>query len=157
MVPAADRGWPRVNCSFCSISPLYCFNILHIATILLSEIKIRIRYSFVVHSRLGTTKFACTEIIILGINQSKVITAMVLRPLNDRICCARSAFTHLGIWRKLHDCLWHRVTVSQSVIKCALLTFSSISNRSAAIWKWDFSTPGLRVKGDLGVGNSIIW
>ena len=28
---------------------------------------------------------------------------MMIRPLDDRISCVRSAFTHLGLWRKLYD------------------------------------------------------
>ena len=42
--------------------------------------------------------------------------------------------SHLGLWRKLCDCLGHHFTVSQCVLKCALLTFLSISNRLAEIW-----------------------
>ena len=41
--------------------------------------------------------------------EDKVITTMVIRPLDDHTChCARSAVAHLGIWRKLYDCTWHR-------------------------------------------------
>ena len=47
--------------------------------------------------------------------------------------CARSAFTHLGRLRKLCDCSGHHFTTSQCIIKCALLKFSSSSNRSAEI------------------------
>ena len=32
---------------------------------------------------------------------NKVITAMVIRRLNDHTYCALSTFTHLGLWRKL--------------------------------------------------------
>ena len=35
--------------------------------------------------------------------KDKVITTAVTRLLDDRIYCARSALTHLGLWRKLYD------------------------------------------------------
>ena len=47
--------------------------------------------------------------------------------------CARSAFTHLGLWRKLYDCSLHHFTTSHYILKCDLLSFSLISNR----WGWD--------------------
>ena len=31
---------------------------------------------------------------------NKVITTMVIRPLDDRTYCVQSAFTHLGLWQK---------------------------------------------------------
>ena len=44
--------------------------------------------------------------------------------------CARSAFIHLGLWRKLYDSSLHHFTASQFVLKCAQLTFSS----SSTVW-----------------------
>ena len=73
----------------------------------------------------------------------KVITTMVIRPLNDRTHCARSAITQLGLWRKLYECLLDHFTTSQCILKCALLTFSSTSNRLDKIWKGDFTSRGL--------------
>ena len=67
---------------------------------------------------------------------------MVIGPLDGHTFCARSAFTHLGLWRKLYDCSLHHFTTSQSILACALLPFSSTSNRLAGIWNGDFSTPG---------------
>ena len=46
-------------------------------------------------------------------NTDKVITTMVIRPHDDRTYCARSAFTHLGLWQKLYNCSLHHFTVSQ--------------------------------------------
>ena len=59
------------------------------------------------------------------------LTTMVIRPLDDRTIsyCARSAFTHLGLWRKLNDCSWyHFLQPTKCVLKCTSLTLSSISN-----------------------------
>ena len=33
----------------------------------------------------------------------KVITTMVIGPLDDHTYCTRSALTYLGLWRKLYD------------------------------------------------------
>ena len=44
---------------------------------------------------------------VLRGQRNKVITTMVIRPLNDRTNSAQSAFTHLGLWRKLYDCSWY--------------------------------------------------
>ena len=60
---------------------------------------------------------------------NKVITTMVIRPLDDRTYCARSAFTHLGFWPKLYDCSRYHFTASEWFFKWPLLTFSSISIR----------------------------
>ena len=57
-----------------------------------------------------------------------VATSKVIRALDDRTYCAQSAFTHLGALMKP----WRHFTVSHCVLKCALLTFSSISNRLVA-------------------------
>ena len=46
----------------------------------------------------------------------KVITAMVVGPLDDRTCCA---FTHFGLRRKFYDCSLHHFTTIQSILKCA--------------------------------------
>ena len=40
---------------------------------------------------------------ILATDAYKVITTMVIGPLDDRTYCARSAFTHLVLWRKLYN------------------------------------------------------
>ena len=53
----------------------------------------------------------------------KVITTMVIGPLDDRTYCARSAFTHLGIWQKLYDCSLHHFSTSQCIPKSVRLTF----------------------------------
>ena len=62
-----------------------------------------------------------------------VITTMVIGPLNGGTYCARSAFIHLGLWRKLLDCSLHYLTTSKRILKCALLTFSTTSNWMAEI------------------------
>ena len=55
-----------------------------------------------------------------------------------------------GAWRKLFDCSRHKRRARKWLVKPALLTFSSISNRLAAISHGDFSTPSLGVRGDVG-------
>ena len=56
----------------------------------------------------------------------------VITTLDDgRTHCPQSAFTHLGLWRKLYDCSLHHSTASQCVLKCALFTFSSTPGRLA--------------------------
>ena len=78
---------------------------------------------------------------------NKVITTMVIGPLDDQTYCARSASTHLGLWQKLNDCSLHHFTTSQRIIKCALLTFSSTARRLAEILKGGLFEPwfgGLR-------------
>ena len=71
---------------------------------------------------------------------NKVITTMMIRPLDDCITCVQSAFTHLGFWRMLCDCSRQKFRDIKCLIKRVLSTFSSNSNRLAAIWKGDFST-----------------
>ena len=66
---------------------------------------------------------------------NKVITTMMIGPLDDHTYCTRSAFTHLELWRMLYYCLLHHFTTCQCILKCALLTFSSTSSRLAEIWK----------------------
>ena len=44
--------------------------------------------------------------------KNKVITAMVIRPPDDRTYCVRCAFTHLDLWRKLYNCSWHYFTAN---------------------------------------------
>ena len=68
-----------------------------------------------------------------------------------------SAFTHLTLWRKLYDCPRHKFRDRKCLIKHALLIFSVIFNRLAAIWKGDFSTPSLWVRGDVRVVSRPIW
>ena len=88
------------------------------------------------------TKYAHIYLLlILGLFY-KVTTSMVIRPLDDRTYCVQywSAYTHLGLWRMLYDCSGHKLRVRKCLIKCALRTFSSISNRLAAIRKEDYST-----------------
>ena len=65
----------------------------------------------------------------------KVITIIVIRPLDERTYCARSAFTHFGLWRNLPHYSWHHFRTRKCLIKRAQLTFSPISNRLAAIRK----------------------
>ena len=36
-------------------------------------------------------------------NNNKIITTMVIRPLDDHTYCAQSVLTHLGLWRKLNE------------------------------------------------------
>ena len=52
-----------------------------------------------------------------------------------------SVLTQLGLGRKLYNCLLHHFTTSHCILKCALLTFSSASNRLAETWKGDFRPP----------------
>ena len=63
-----------------------------------------------------------------GTVENKVITTMAIEPLDDHRYCARSVFTHLGLWRKLYDCSLHHSTTSQCIIlQCVRLTFSTTS------------------------------
>ena len=80
---------------------------------------------------------------------------MVIRPLDDRTYCGRSAFTHLGLRRKLYDCSLHHFIASQCLLKCVQLTFSSIASLLAGISKGEFPNPGLEVRGNVGSKNSI--
>ena len=57
--------------------------------------------------------------------ESKVITTIVIGPLEDHTYCARSVFNHLWLWRKLYDCSLHHLKTSQCISKSVLLTFSS--------------------------------
>ena len=61
------------------------------------------------------------------------IITMVIRPLDDRTYCARSAVTHLGLWRKPYVCSWHHITVSQCVRRQGSL--------SSFITKWGIRIP----------------
>ena len=49
--------------------------------------------------------------------------------LDDHTYRTRSAFTHLGFWRKLYDCSLHHFTTRQCILKCIIFTFSSTSNQ----------------------------
>ena len=64
---------------------------------------------------------------------NKVITTMVIGLLDDCTFYARSAFTHLGLLRKMYDCSLHQFTTNQCVLDGTLLQFSSTSNRLAEI------------------------
>ena len=61
-----------------------------------------------------------------------------------------SAFTHLGLWRKLFDCSLHHFTTSTM---CSIDIFDT-SNRFAENWNGDFSTLGFgrRMTGWVGDG-----
>ena len=62
----------------------------------------------------------------------KVITTMMIRLFDDsRAFCARSASTHLELWRKLYDCSWHHFRASQCVLKCV---FSWHFRRFPTVW-----------------------
>ena len=84
-------------------------------------------------------------------NKNKVITTMVIRPLDDRIYCVWSVFTHLWLWQNPYDCSLHHFTTNQWILKYASLTFSSTSNRLAEIWKGDFSAS---LEGDANLPTS---
>ena len=71
---------------------------------------------------------------------------MVIRPLDDRTYCFRSAFTYLGALAKgVRHC-----SQKKCLVKRTLFIFSSISNRLAAISKGVFSTPALGLE-DTGM------
>ena len=53
--------------------------------------------------------------------QNKFVATMAIRPLNDHTYCARAAFTHLGLWRKLYDYSLHHLTVSRYLNMCSFL------------------------------------
>ena len=74
---------------------------------------------------------------------------MVIGPFDDRTYCARSAFTHLGLCRKLFDYSLHHSTTSQCIVNVVLLKFSSTSNRLAEIRKGPFDQPAWEVRGDV--------
>ena len=78
---------------------------------------------------------------------------MVIRPLDGRTYCVRSALAHVGLSRKLYDCSRHKLRARKCLIRRALLTFSSISNLLPAIWKGDFSIPKIWGLGRRGVGD----
>ena len=42
----------------------------------------------------------------------------------DHTSCARSAFTHMGTWRKIYDCSLHHFTTSQCIVKCVSIDIS---------------------------------
>ena len=42
---------------------------------------------------------------------------MVIRSLDDSTYCVRSAFTHLGLWRKLCDCSRHQLRARKCLTK----------------------------------------
>ena len=85
----------------------------------------------------------------------KIVTMILIRSFDNRTHYARSAFTHLGLRRKMYDfdCFTSQ-PVNWCILKCALLTFSSTSNRLAEIWKGDFWPPGLVLGGSRmsGIG-----
>ena len=56
-------------------------------------------------------------------SSDKLITTMVIRPLDICSYCAQSAFTHFGPSRKLFDCSRHHFTASQCFLKYAPLAF----------------------------------
>ena len=67
--------------------------------------------------------------------RNKVITTMS----DEVLTCVRSAFTHLGLWRMLYDCSRPKFrAINKCLVKRALLTFSSISDRLATISKGAF-------------------
>ena len=79
---------------------------------------------------------------------------MTIWPRDDHTYFTRSVFTHLGLWRNLYNCSLHHFTASQSVLslkslKCAVWTFSSISNCLAAISRGLFLAQVWRVCGDV--------
>ena len=49
----------------------------------------------------------------LQLSDNKVITTVVIRPLDDCTHCVRSVLTQLGLWRRLYDCSWHHLTARQ--------------------------------------------
>ena len=85
---------------------------------------------------LHSTQSGCQPWPFQSTKVYKVITTMLIRPLDDRTCCARSAFTHLG--------LLHHFTATQCVLKCALLMFSSISTCLVVVWQGTFRSPWLQ-------------
>ena len=87
---------------------------------------------------------------------SIVTSTVVIRPLDDRTYCAWSAFIRLGLWWKLLS--WHHFAASQCVLKCALLTFSSIYSQLAETSKGDFLTHSLGAGGLWGTwgGDKLI-
>ena len=62
-----------------------------------------------------------------GYGKNKIITTMVIRPLADRTYCVRSAFPHLGLWRKqyVQGIIWKGENFLSNVL----------SSHLAAIWK----------------------
>ena len=76
---------------------------------------------------------------------------MAIRPLDDRTYSARSAYSLIWGFGEAVRLFMASLHNSQCVLKCALLTFSSISSRPAEVCKRDFSTPGLGL-GDVGSG-----
>ena len=111
----------------------------------------------------GSFKFVCVpqcqfynwKLLCILCIKDKIITTMVIGPLDDHIYCVRSAFTHLRLWRKLYDCSKHKFRARKCLIKRTLLTFSSISNRLVGNWKEDFLTPILGIMGDVGVVGDV--
>ena len=52
-------------------------------------------------------------------NLNKVITTMVIKPLDDATCFALPPVTDLGILTTLYDCSRHHHTASHCVVKCS--------------------------------------
>ena len=87
--------------------------------------------------------------------KNKVITTMVIRPLDDHTFCS-ICVPSFGALAKVVRSL-HHFTTSQCILNCVLLIFSLTSNRLAEIWKGDFSTPDLgRYRGTQVAGDGPI-
>ena len=73
--------------------------------------------------------------------QNKVITTMVIRPLDEPEYFARSPFADLGIWTVLYDCSWHHTTAS-CVVECSHLTIVFAYFRTFGLnTKWGIFDP----------------
>ena len=59
--------------------------------------------------------------------RSSVITTVAIRPFDDRTYCARSAFTHLELLRKLHDWLFaaplHNLPICSQMCSTDIIIF----------------------------------
>ena len=60
--------------------------------------------------------------------QYKIITTMLIQPLDDHKIVFYLRFTHLELRQKLYGCSLNHFTASQWFVKCTLLTFWSTSN-----------------------------
>ena len=64
---------------------------------------------------------------------------MVIGPLDDRTYCARSAFTRLGLWRKLYTIVYCIISKPANVFSCQLCCIDICVDRQpyGCNWKGD--------------------
>ena len=84
---------------------------------------------------------------MLGTHRNKVITIMVIRPLDDRIYCARSAFTRFGLGEKVHSIASQQANIFSNVLHWH---FGRYPTGRLKVERVTFRFPGLGLEGDVG-------